>query len=204
MIIIGQKRDQLERLAPELKIPCELKWLPIDHWTSGQLATAGLALPLIPTQNSMAIFNADSFFQSKTLISFMHDQSWEGIIPCSTEPGDSWSFCKVRDPENSGPQKIIEVAEKNRISPWCSIGFYFFRHLSLFKKMSEIELSEKKEGEFFVSTLYNRYLAENYPVLMLPTDEFKAMGTLEQIQQYWNLSLEQIKTQNLSSTKPNS
>ena len=198
VIIICQKKDRLLDVLSGLEatLPCKIIWVEIDQQTSGQLATAFLALPLVPLGNSIALFNADTYFWADKLRSFMQNPAWEGLVPCSLEPGEAWSFARVNQPTERSPQSILEVTEKKRISPWCSVGFYFFRDLEIFRQFAKLELEEKKDGECFVSVIYNRYIKAGYSILMLPTDEFKAMGSFQQINYYWNLSLDQIRAQN--------
>ncbi len=201
LIIIGQAEDQLSRIAPKLKVATShLGWLELSSMTAGQLQTAYLAREKIVENNAIAIFNSDSCFRSALLLEKMQDSKWQGIVPCSIEPGDSWSFCKVRD-SIAGAQCLEKIAEKRRISKWCSVGFYYFREPELFFKLAEEELQRDLStgvgmGEFYVSSLYNRYLNSGHEILMLPVEEFKAMGSPEQFRQYWGLSIEQLKLQN--------
>lgn len=198
VFVIGQKADDLKRLRNEFSVlfpPCEWHWLELSEFTAGQLQTAEKALDRVAPGNSLAIFNADSSFSAEGLREALEDPAWEGVIPCSVEPGDAWSFCAVEDGENPKSLRLTSIAEKRRISEWCSVGFYFFRDQELFRKLAREELSAPAKGEFFVSHLYERYLALGKPVRVWPLQGFKAMGSMEQIRTYWGLSLEQMKAE---------
>ena len=204
ILIIGQKKDSLSRASDQI---CnrlgisknQIQWIDIDYLTRGQLDTALLGVNQIPEHYSVAIFNCDSYFESSEVTSALNDLSWEGLIPCSIEAGDSWSFCKVVD--ESGPVlKTLEVAEKSRISKWCSVGFYFFRDLRLFKHYAQEEICKSNKTENFVAPLYNRYIENRHSVGTIPIKSFKAMGSVLQIQTYWNVSLEEMQLQNLKNS----
>lgn len=77
----------------------------------------------------------------------------DGIIPCSIEEGNNWSFCAA---DANG--KISKVTEKDRISDYCSVGFYYFRSSRDFIQYTEKELArltEHSNTETYVAPLYN-------------------------------------------------
>lgn len=194
VVVIGRRGDGLDRLADPLRSRhpgCSWEWVDLDRETRGQLETAFFALDRVPSGNSIAIFNADSSFQGDVLSAAMADSGWEGIIPCSVEAGDAWSFCRVGEDGRT----VIEVAEKRRISPWCSVGFYFFRDAVLFRALAAEELAGPTTGELYVIPLYDRYLREGRKILMLPVPGFKAMGTVEQIGIFWGLTAAAMKAE---------
>jgi NDP-sugar pyrophosphorylase family protein len=198
LIVIGLEEHELERLAPELesRLPKpQVEWLALSAPTSGQLATARAALPIIPKENSIAIFNADSVFTSPALYEAMKNNAWDGLIACSIESGDAWSFCSVEN-ESIGVMRTNRVTEKERISKWCSVGHYFFRNRDLFDELSGQEI-EATRGEAFVAPLYNRYLKLGKSIGVVRAESFKAMGTPEQLQAYWGISMEDLRKENL-------
>ena len=198
LIIIGLKDHDLKRSKSRLyplTHGAEMKWLEIDMPTRGQLETAFLALSEVSETNSIAIFNADSSFECASLRSLMNQPNVDGVIPCSIEDGEGWSFCAVEN-EDQPLMRATAVVEKERIAKWCSIGFYWFRELSDFKRLTQIELSERR-GEVYVAPLYNRYINEGKNVVVVKTDTFKAMGTIDQVQKYWKVSLETMQKENV-------
>ena len=203
ILIIGQKKDALsrsqEQICSHLNISKnQIRWIDLDFLTRGQLDTALIGAMKVPLNYSLAVFNCDSYFMSSEVTAFLRDANWEGLIPCSAEAGDSWSFCRV-DEGSDSILKTLEVAEKNRISNWCSVGFYFFRNIELFRQQANEEIQKSTEAEHFVAPLYNRYIENHLPVGTIPIKSFKAMGSVAQIQSYWNISLEEIQLQNLEN-----
>jgi capsule biosynthesis phosphatase len=169
----------------------KVEWLEIEGLTSGQLETALLAKKLYDKHSSLAIFNCDTFFQSKTLLNFINNPSVEGIIPCSQEKGDSWSFCKVDKEDN-----VTDVTEKNRISDLVSVGLYFFRDLHKFIKLAEEYLKKQTKAETYVAPFCKEYLAQGLKLVVDRVSLFKPMGTVEQIQDYWKLDIEDVIKEN--------
>ncbi len=200
IIVVSQRQDRLSRIQERVSkniSKAHLIWFDLDYFTRGQLETAVTALKLIDRKNSIAIFNADSCFECPDLLSSMTEPQFEGIIPCSIEAGEAWSFCRVS--EENRLQKVVEVQEKKRISKWCSVGFYFFRNYDLFEKLASEELRQESAEEYYVSRLYNHYLSLGYSILMLPVQSFKAMGSVEQIKRYWTLSIDDVRNENFHS-----
>jgi dTDP-glucose pyrophosphorylase len=200
VILVGQKRDGLGRIKRNLEqqvatYGAHFTLIEVNQLTAGQLDTALIGAEDIPDHYSIVVFNSDSCFDSREVDPFLADKAWEGLIPCSHEQGVSWSFCKVAE-SGSKILETLEVTEKVRISDWCSIGYYFFRDAKLFKKMARSEIQSNSLAERYVAPLYNRYIADSRPVGTVPIKSFKAMGTIEQIQHYWNLTLEEIQEQN--------
>ncbi len=198
LIVITQKkhrvRDKLilhiQNIYPFLK----LHWLEIDQVTRGQLETALLARSYSPPENSVVIFNCDTFFQSKTLFTTMQNYAIDGIIPCARASGSSWSFCRT-----DGTPKIIEVKEKDPISEWASVGFYYFRDGEHFFHAAETMLKKSAVHEYYVAPLYQEYINAGKNIVIDEVSLFKPMGTPEQIETFWSLSIDTVKLQN---TKP--
>ena len=207
VIIIGLERHQLERAQPQLlnRWPAmNLSWVNLENVTRGQLETAILGiqkLGLSPDSTSgLVIFNADSAFSPIDLAVDEKFHEWEGLIPVSKEPGDAWSFAAVSK-EDESPMPVTRVTEKQRISPWCSTGFYYFRTWSLFRSFASLEIESMKgsDQEIYVAPIYNRYLAAGKKVGALAIMDFKAMGSLEQINTYWSLGLADLVRENEKS-----
>jgi NDP-sugar pyrophosphorylase family protein len=182
-------------LAPFRKI-CEVQTQLVAQLTRGQLETAILGLPEIPAGNSVCIFNSDTAFTCDGLLKAIDSLEWDGLIPCSQQSGDAWSFCDVIDPENTTP-RVVKVAEKQRISKWCSVGFYWFRSKALLQDSAIQELAElPSKQEVYVAPVYNRMIAAGYKIGMNKVETFSPMGSVEQIEKYWGLSLSQMRTEN--------
>ena len=169
-----------------------IEWIEIPALTRGQLATASLARPYVKDEDSLVVYNCDTYFQSKTLEQLINDPSVDGIIPCAKAEGSAWSFC--RTDENG---KIIEVKEKVRISEWATVGLYYFKDSKLFfSKADEALNSPTTDKEYFVAPLYQWYIDNQKKVVMDKVTLFKPMGTPDQIEEFWDKSITDVKSEN--------
>lgn len=174
----------------------QVKWLEIDGLTGGQLETALAAKDLYDPKSSIAIFNCDTFFKSGTLLQLINDPNVEGIIPSSQEPGESWSFSKVDEND-----RVIDTAEKQRISDWASVGLYYFRDQARFLELAQGYLKVKAQGETYVAPFYKLYLQTGANIVIDRALAFKPMGTVEQIENYWHLSIQEVIEENYNKVE---
>lgn len=187
----------LEQELSEWKNRCEVKTQVITELTRGQLETAWLGLGQVPDQNSVAVFNSDTFFSCPTLLQDMKSKKWDGLIPCGREEGTAWSFCEVEN-TSENPALVTQVAEKERISEWCSVGFYWFSTKELFAKYAAVEMNLRAAREIYVAPMYNLLLQDHLRIGMNKVDRFLPMGSVEQIERYWGVGLAQMREENLS------
>lgn len=99
----------------------------LDQPTDGQAHTVllGLEKLCVPDCEPITIFNIDSF-----RLDFDHPaySDTTSYIECFLGDGNHWSFASVDD-----NMRVIQTAEKIRISPYCSNGLYHFRSCGDFK-----------------------------------------------------------------------
>lgn len=172
-----------------------IKWFEVDALTRGQLETAFLVKDLVSKGNSIAIFNCDTYFQSKTLYNLMQDPSIDGIVPCAQAEGDSWSFCKVNEND-----EIIDIKEKERISNWCSVGLYYFKDAELFFSLAKESLDKTAVtgNEYYIAPLYQQYIKLGLKLKLDRVTLFKPMGTPEQMHEFWGIDEATLKLSNKS------
>jgi dTDP-glucose pyrophosphorylase len=187
LIIISQKTHNL-KVSFENTI--NATWVEIDQTTGGQLETFLYAKDLI-LNDQVVIYNCDTYFESHSLREEINSAKYEGIIPCSKEKGDAWSFCQIDD-----KNEVLAVAEKERISEWASVGYYYFKDKTLLLKLAMDEIRETQSKESYVAPLYNKYLSRGYKLKMVPVEKFLPFGTIEQVKDYWGVSLEELIAQN--------
>lgn len=179
LIIISQRSHQLSNKIENDKA----EWLEIDHPTKGQLDTFSLAIDIVKNQD-IVIYNCDTEFLAPLLREEIESAKFDGIIPCSKEPGNEWSFCQV-----DHNHYVIKVKEKERISNWASVGYYYFRGKKLLQELTQLELQRKgATTEAYVAPLYNLYLERKLKIKMHEVESFKPFGTLEQLKKYWNIN----------------
>ena len=197
VVIIAQSRHGLRGRLHDVvrdRYPLHaIEWVELPAATGGQLETVLAAEPHLAPDAPLVVYNSDTFFRSRTLLGAMAQEEVEGIIPCSQEPGDAWSFCRV-----DAHDRVLQVEEKVRISPWASVGFYFFRDLPCFLDRARTAVARGKGEELYVAPLYQRYLEGGEVVVMDRVTDFRPMGTPEQIEGYWGISMDRVRAWNVS------
>lgn len=198
LVLITQKKHRIKEKMYE-KV-CQtypfssISWLEIDYLTRGQLETASLAFEDVLPNSSLVIYNCDTYFESSTLTTLMNMSHIEGIIPCAQAQGDAWSFCQADEND-----RVIDVREKERISSWASVGFYYFKNASLFFEFANQSLAgdQTQKGEYYIAPLYQKYLQQGYQVYIDKVSLFKPMGTPEQLSEFWNVDVKQLALKNI-------
>jgi dTDP-glucose pyrophosphorylase len=177
-------REHLQALALERDILTRYeKYQPqiiaLDAVTEGQACTVLMAEQWIDNAQPLLIFNADTYCPT-TLAQFLDDQSAEidGVLDVFRGEGDKWSFART---DESG--KVVETAEKRRISPWASTGLYYFRHGADFVRHARtmIAANERAGKEFYVAPVYNRLIAAGDDVRINVVPEVWVLGTPEDL-----------------------
>lgn len=203
VVVVGRKEHRLRRAEAALQAAypyVRLVWVELEGRTRGQLHTAYLARDHWPEGMPVAIFNADTFFRCRTLNALQQDPGVDGIVPCSEELGDAWSFCRLGEQKHGPHALAAEVAEKRRISSWCSVGYYFFRDPNVFLQAAQQALEGPAQGELYVAPVYNKLIAAGLQVAVPHAETFLPMGSLAQLADYWKADLEALRAQNRVAT----
>lgn len=153
--------------------------IPLDHVTEGQACTVLCARELIADDAPLLIFNADTYCRTgldETLAKL--DPSVDGILGVFEAPGEKWSFARV-----DGRGRVVETAEKRRISPWASTGLYHFTRGRDFVRYADemIRADERVNNEFYVAPVYNRMIADGADVRIDVAQEVWVLGTPEDL-----------------------
>lgn len=187
-----------ERLASTIRARYpfnEIRWVELPALTRGQLETALLCADELDAAASIAIFNSDTYFESRTLVPLMADRECAGIVPCSREEGTAWSFCAVDERD-----RVIDIREKERISDWATVGLYFFRDGAKFLHRAREALAAGDQREFYVAPLYQKYIRAGERVVIDRVSLFRPMGTPEQVERYWNTTISAMQAANVKRT----
>lgn len=147
----------------------------INDVTQGQLCTVLKAEDYIMPNEGLLICSSDTYIESdiaKHIENISEDLS--GLISVINLPGDNWSFAKV---DSLG--KVIQVAEKQRISEWASTGIYFFSKGSDFLKYSKriIDAEELTRGEYYVIPVYQKMIEDGHNIGISIAHQMWDMGT---------------------------
>ena len=149
----------------------------IDYLTDGQATTAMLGIPYCEPEDSLLIYNIDTYIEPYNLK--YSDLIGDGHIPCFNAPGDHWSFVKEKD------GAVVDVAEKKRISDNCSLGAYFFKKSSLFADVYHKMYDHNSfSGEKYIAPLYKFMLDNGYFVTysLINAKAVHVLGTPEELE----------------------
>ncbi len=159
----------IEESFPE---PFEL--ILLDDVTEGQLCTVLAARKWIAVDDDLLIASADTYVVSNlgSEIALLSPDV-HGLISVADMPGDHWSFART---DESG--RVVEVAEKIRISNHASTGLYYFSNGREFVELADqiIADQEKTRGEYYVIPVYQKYLQRHWQVKLSLSFEMWDMG----------------------------
>lgn len=186
--IVRKEDDAEEFIRTEWAKECGLETIDaskthvieIDYMTDGQATTAMLASTLWKKDDSLLIYNIDTYVEAGAMKA--EDICGDGFIPCFNAPGDHWSFVALDD---NGV--ATEVREKQRISDNCTLGAYYFKSCSLYEQMyNEYYKSDSnmEAGEKYVAPLYNYMISKGMEVRICLVDpkQVHVLGTPEELE----------------------
>lgn len=152
--------------------------VPLSQVTQGQACTVLEAGALIDTDEPLLIYNADTYCRSDLEQRLQHEPSADGIISVFRAEGEKWSFARI---DESG--RVLETAEKRRISPWATTGLYYFHRGADFVRTANemIAADERTNGEFYVAPVYNRLIAAGADIRADFAHEVWVLGTPEDL-----------------------
>ncbi len=154
-----------------------IKLVTIPHVTEGQLCTVLAAKSLIDTPEDVLVAASDTFIRSNLGKDIQAKPSeCAGIISVISLPGEQWSFART-DEEG----RVVEVAEKVRISDHASNGLYYFSKGSELVAFGEdmIRKDERTRGEFYVIPVYQKMVDAGKLVIISHASEMWDLGTPE-------------------------
>lgn len=151
----------------------------LDQVTEGQACTVLMARTWIDSSDPLIIYNADTYCQTDLearLRTLAPDV--DGLLSVFEAPGDKWSFARVDD-----AGRVIETAEKRRISNWATTGLYHFTHGRDFVRHADamIAADERERGEFYVAPVYNRLIAAGARIEIDVANQVWVLGTPEDL-----------------------
>jgi len=156
----------------------------IDYLTEGQACTALLADEFLKPNDSISIFNIDTYVVEGTLDNMNFDV--DGLVPVFKVEGDHWSFVKTKD--GTDKTDAIEVSEKVRISDMASIGFYYFKNWSDYKSIIENHKEDIKAKfkEAYICPMYQWLIDEGKKVraYVVRKEDVIALGTPAEVEAF--------------------
>lgn len=170
--------------APYIRNQCaalgidDLRIVELDALTDGQATSALASRPQwLGDSNPLLIYNIDTFVQPLAWAPRDIDARSDGWIPCFQVAGEHWSFVKV-----DGDGWAIDVAEKQRISDYASVGLYWFARAGDFVRAYQTFFADPANlvrGERYIAPLYRQLLADGARVSIadLNPADVQALGT---------------------------
>lgn len=158
-----------------------LRIVALDDVTDGQLRTVVASADEWDMESPLLVFNADTWFHHDQQSFLEAADSSDGVLGVAEKDGDRWSFAKVDD-----DGRVVEVAEKRRISEWACTGLYHFRDSRRFLSDARamFDARDQTKGEYFVAPLYERMIARGERVGIAVADEFMPLGTQDELQEF--------------------
>jgi NDP-sugar pyrophosphorylase family protein len=156
--------------------------IPLGEVTQGQACTVLKAREWIDSDEPLLIFNADTYCPTSIAAAL---EAWgprvEGALDVFEAAGEKWSFARLE-----GMDRVVETAEKRRISQWASTGLYYFRRGRDFVRhtLAMIEANERSNNEFYVAPVYNRLIAAGGDVRANKIDRVWVLGTPEDLDHF--------------------
>jgi len=180
-------REHLEQC--QLQADIEMRYadldpviLSIDEVTEGQTCTVLVARDYIDNDKPLVIYNADTYCRTtleQTLAELQKHA--DGVLSVFKAPGDKWSFARTNE-----TGRVVETAEKRRISEWACTGLYHFSRGADFVRHAEamIANNQRTNREFYVAPLYNRLIAEGADIRIDEALDVWVLGTPEDLDHF--------------------
>ncbi len=185
LVIVALKEHEelygITNYLTEYKIE-RTKLVLIEEVTQGQLCTVLSATEYINKNEDVLIIGSDTIVKSEIGKDIQNKASdCKGLISVADMPGDRWSFAAV---DKNG--KVVEVAEKVRISSHASTGMYYFSNGKEFVNFSNEMIANKEttKGEYYVIPVYQKMIAKGDLVGISKAKAVWDLGTPDSLQDY--------------------
>jgi dTDP-glucose pyrophosphorylase len=156
----------------------------LDGMTDGQATTALYLAELATADEPFLVFNIDTFVAPHAMRPDQIAAEASGWVPCFPGPGDGWSFARTDDTGG-----VVELREKQRISPHATVGLYWFRSAGLFMQAYRDYFSDGRgteKGERYIAPMYNWLIERGDLVTIaeIAMGDVGMLGTPEQVAEF--------------------
>jgi dTDP-glucose pyrophosphorylase len=154
----------------------------IPDITEGQLCTV-MEAKVEFKDESLLVIASDSYIQGNLQSDLENLIDSDGIISVINLPGESWSFART---DETG--RVVQVAEKERISDYASTGIYYFKDGNEFISIGTemIAKNERVRGEFYIIPVYQKMITSGKLIRISKANQMWDMGTPENLQKFLN------------------
>ena len=155
----------------------------LDHLTDGQATTALLANQYWDPAHALLVYNIDTYVEAGEMN--WQELKGDGFIPCFQAPGDHWSFVRL-DEEG----RVVEIKEKQRISPYCTLGAYYFKTCELYETLYheyyDVPRDDLVNGEKYIAPLYDYLLSKGGDIYIsdIAPERVHVLGTPEELEAF--------------------
>jgi len=183
VIIALKEHDERYDISAKIQMylsEIQVNLILISEVTEGQLCTVMKAAEEFRDE-SVLVLASDSYIMGNLTKDLHRMDKADGIISVAKLPGDSWSFAKT---DEQG--KVVEVAEKVRISDHASTGIYYFRSGNKFIDIANeiVRNNERVRGEFYIIPVYQKMLEAGLEIRVSMADQMWDMGTPENLNRF--------------------
>jgi UDP-N-acetylglucosamine diphosphorylase / glucose-1-phosphate thymidylyltransferase / UDP-N-acetylgalactosamine diphosphorylase / glucosamine-1-phosphate N-acetyltransferase / galactosamine-1-phosphate N-acetyltransferase len=165
----------------------DVRFIPVDRLTEGAACTVLHAHRLIDGDRPLLLANSDQYVDAD-IGAFVEDcraRALDGSIltfeDAARDP--KWSFARIDD-----AGLVTEVREKVAISPYATVGLYYFARGSSFVRgaVDMILANDRVNGEFYTCPVYNYCIqaGERIGIHNIPADRMHGLGTPEDLDRY--------------------
>jgi dTDP-glucose pyrophosphorylase len=158
------------------------KIILLDDVTEGQVCTVLAARSMIDDEQDLLIISPDTYVVSNIEQDIRNKpQDCAGIISVADLPGNRWSFAEV---DKNG--RVVEVAEKSRISNHAGTGLYYFSKGRQFVEFADqmIKNQEKTRGEYYVMPLYQKFIGAGCQIILSEATQVWDMGNPQALREF--------------------
>ena len=170
-----------------------LEWYPDAHVIELDYLTEGTACSIMTARehfedgSDIFVSHCDQHIEwdREHAESIINNPYNSGMIPSFHCPGRSpkWSYALVDDRQN-----IKRVAEKDPISDWATVGYYWWRDGTQFIESVErmIQANDRVNNEFYTCPVFNHTIALEGigNIKHISVDVMQGLGTPEDLNEY--------------------
>lgn len=180
----GMQIAPLQQFCQQLGI-AKASFVTIDKMTAGQASTVMQAQHLLNNNDTVVIYNIDTYVEEGQLRQAdITEHAW-GWIPAFVAEGDKWSFVKTAE---NDPKAVIEITEKIRISDLGTLGLYHFKHWSDFVHIYQTYREEiiANYKETYIAPMYQYLIHQGKRIetALVSTESIHVLGTPEDLTQF--------------------
>jgi dTDP-glucose pyrophosphorylase len=180
--------DVLRLIAPGCSVTV------MHEATAGALCSVLLAMEQLSDASELLVANSDQYIEGgiDAFLATARRAKSDGCIMTFPSTHPKWSYAKLIGDE------VVAVAEKRPISASATTGLYYFRKCREFLEAAEqmILKNASKDGEFFVSPVYNELILGGKRITVHPVrrEQMHSLGTPEDVEAFAALPLAKTLT----------